>query len=223
MASRASRKGTITMGLEEIDLIDGRNFVPVYPTSGSVSSESKRRSTGTRTVCTERRILGRDRLRGLRHCESGLGALLVGQALQPLRRHGRRPARAAADDDAEHDPTCTPLPQTGQQGLHSQAGARPRAPDCCYADGIIDAVCERGTATSSRRSRRTSLLVNRRVARRPQEDAASLRLVEPNDRSEDPSTRSRGSIRERRMAVFSYAEELAASAASPRAKTSSRC
>ena len=77
-----------------------------------------------RSVGPPGRVLGRHRLRRLRHREPGLGALLVGQALRPLRRHGRGAAGPAAADDAQHGPDhAHPVPPAGQQGLHPEAGA----------------------------------------------------------------------------------------------------
>ncbi len=76
------------------------------------------------------RLLGRHPLRRLRARQPGLGALLLRPSRRPLPRNRRGTAGPAAAVDAQHGPDhAHALPPPGQQGLHPQDGARPRAAD----------------------------------------------------------------------------------------------
>ena len=82
-----------------------------------------------------------------------------------------------------------------------------------YADGIIDAVCERGTADFVEEiSAELPLLVIAELLGVPQEDRRhGLRLVQPHDRLRGPRVpgRRRADSGESAMECYAYAEELA--------------
>ena len=178
------------VSLEEIDLIDGRNFVAGVPHEWF--AELRREAPvywHPEAGRPPRRLLGRHPLRRLRPGQPGLGALLLGPARLALPRNGRRPAGPAAADDAQHGPDhAHALPPAGQQGLHPQDGARPRA-----ADRRLRRRHHRcGVRARYRRLRRgdggrAPAPRHRRAARRaPGGPPDGLRLVQPDDRRRRP-------------------------------------
>ena len=138
-------------GLEEIDLIDGRNFVAGVPYESFVPSSgpsSARRLAPDQESCRPRRLLDRHRPRRLRHGQPGLGALLVARRRSSL--------FVDMDDDQlaqqrlmmlNMDPTMhTRYRRLVNHGFTPKMVRDLERQIVGYAEGIIDSVCERGTA-----------------------------------------------------------------------------
>ena len=186
------------MSLDEIDLVDGRNFVAGVPHHWF--AELRREAPvywHPEEVRPAGRLLGRHPLRRLRSGQPRLGALLLGAPRLPLPRDGRRPARPAAADDGQHGPDhAHALPATGQQGLHAQDGARPRAADhrLRRRDHRRGVRARHGRLRRGDRGRAPAARDRRAPRRAPGGPAHGLRLVEQDDRrrrSRVPGSRRR--------------------------------
>ena len=119
------------LSLDEIDLIDGRNFVAGVPHQWF--AELRREAPvfwHPEAIAPRGGFWAITRYDDCVHVNRDWEHFSSARRGCPLPRDGRRPAGPAAADDGQHGPDhAHPLPATGQQGLHPQDGAGPGAAD----------------------------------------------------------------------------------------------
>ena len=202
------------LSLEEIDLIDGRNFVAGVPYEWFAELRREAPLLAPRSGRPPGRLLGRHRLRRLRQVNRDW------EHFSSARRGSLFPDM---DDDqlaqqqlmmVNMDPTMhTRYRRLVNKGFTPKMVRDLEQQIVGYADGIIDAVCERGTADFVEEiSAELPLLVIAELLGVPQEDRRmvfdwSNRMIG----SEDPEYQVEGADPgEAAMQVYAYAEELAA-------------
>ena len=203
------------MSLEEIDLVDGRNFVagvphhwfaelrreaPVYWHPEAVAPRGGFWAITRYDDCVQ---VNRD----WEHYSLRASRL-------PLPRDGRRPARPAAADDGQHGPdhAHARYRRLVNKGFTPKMVRDLEQQIVAYADGIIDSVCERGTADFVVDiAAELPLLVIAELLGVPQEDRRmvfdwSNRMIGAEDPEYQVTDAEPG---EAAMQVYSYAEDLA--------------